>query len=469
MSSTADDRRPSSVAVSDSVPTTIFAPALRVTTSGILLIVTLIAFEAIAVAAALPTAARAVHGLSSYGWAFTGFLVANVVGMVASGQICDARGPRLPLIGGLVAFLGGLLTSGTAAQMWQLVLGRVVQGLGGGLLITAIYVVIGTRYPGELSAKVFAAFASAWVLPSLIGPLAAGTLAEHASWRWVFLGLVPFVLVGAAALVPALREIGPAAAVEGARLSARRLVSAFATALGVAALENAGQHRSIVAYVLGAAGLLAVIWGLRTLLPTGTIRVRPGVSAPVALRGLLAGAFFGVDALLPLTLTLQHDYSPTAAAVPLMVAGPAWAIGSWWQGRPRVAETGRRHVIRAGFLFVGLGAVLVALAAQPDLPGGLAYLAWSVAGLGAGLAMSSVSVLLLDFTTPADRGSDSAALQIADVVSSAVTTGIGGVLIAAAASGLLGYTAAFTALDLTMAALAVIGAALASRARCATC
>ena len=85
------------------ISTSVFAPAYRLTSAGILILVTLIAFEAMAVAAALPTAARELHGVGAIGWAFTAFLVANVVGLVVSGQICDTRGPRLATAAGLVA------------------------------------------------------------------------------------------------------------------------------------------------------------------------------------------------------------------------------------------------------------------------------------------------------------------------------------------------------------------------------
>jgi MFS family permease len=111
----------------------IFSPALRSTSGGILVLVTLIAFEAMAVAAALPTAAREVHGIAAIGWAFTGFLVSDLVGMVVSGQVCDRRGPRLPMVVGLGGFTAGLAVAGTATSMAQLVAGRCVQGFGGGL------------------------------------------------------------------------------------------------------------------------------------------------------------------------------------------------------------------------------------------------------------------------------------------------------------------------------------------------
>lgn len=450
----------------EGAPTSIFSPTLRATSVGLLILITLIAFEAMAVAAALPTAARAVHGLGAFGWAFTGFLAANVVGMIASGQLSDNRGPRLPLGAGFGCFLAGLVLSGTATTMVQLVAGRIVQGLGGGLMITAVYVVIGQAYPERLRPPLFGATASAWVVPSLIGPVVSGALAQHASWRWAFLGLVPFTIAGGVLMIPVLRSLHRPERT-GALRDPSRLVRALAVAGGVAALEQAGQHPSLAAGGLAVAGLLALGWGLRPLLPAGAFRVRPGVAAPIALRGLLAGAFFGIEAVVPLSLSQQHGYGATAAGLPLTAAGFAWAAGSWWQGRVDDSRgpQARIALIRTGFALMAVAAGVMALAAVPALPGWLAYPSWLLAGLGAGLTMSSVGVLMLKYTTDADRGADSAALQLSDATSSALTTGIAGVLVAAAARGAISSTTGFVSLDLAMGAIAVAGALLAGRAR----
>lgn len=447
-------------------PRSIFSTALRPTSIGLLILITLIAFEAMAVSAALPTAAREVNGLAAYGWAFTGFLVANVVAMVASGQISDARGPRPPLVAGLVAFVAGLVLAGTATTMTQLVAGRVVQGIGSGLMITAVYVVIGQVYPERLRPAVFAATSSAWVVPSLIGPVLSGLLTEHASWRWVFLGLVPFTVIGGLLMLPGLaaaREPSP----DADAADPQRLVRAVAVAAGVAALEAVGQHPSPALGVLAAAGLVAIVWGLRLLLPAGTFRVSPGTAAPVALRALMAGCFFGIESVLPLSLTVQHGYSATEAGLPLAASGVSWALGSWWQGRP-VADDGtarRILLLRVGFACLAVAACGMALAAVPQAPGWFAYPAWFLAGIGAGLTMSSVGVLLLRYTTDATRGSDSAALQLGDATASAVTTGVAGVLVATAARGAIGMTAAFVTLDLLMGAVAITGLLTSGRAR----
>jgi MFS family permease len=444
----------------------IFDPDLRATSTGLLILITLIAFEAMAVSAALPTAARAVHGLGAFGWAFTGFLVANVVGMVASGQLSDSQGPRLPLVAGLGCFLGGLVLSGTATTMVQLVSGRVVQGLGSGLMITAVYVVVGQAYPERLRPPLFAATSSAWVVPSLVGPAVSGALAQHASWRWVFLGLVPFAVLGGLLMVPVLRSLHRTG--EPSRLAdPARLLRALAVAAGVAGLEQAGQHPSVLSLAGGVAGIGALVWGLRALLPAGTFRVRPGVAAPIAMRGILAGAFFGVESTVPLSLSVQHGYGATVAGLPLAASGFSWAAGSWWQGRIDDSRGPQRRIvlIRAGYAFLVIAAAGMALAVVPALPGWLAYPAWLIAGLGAGLTMSSVSVLLLNYTNDADRGADSAALQLSDATSSAITTGLAGVLVAAAARGAITDTAAFVSLDLAMAVVAGVGVLVAGRAR----
>jgi MFS family permease len=462
-----DDGQVGEDARTATTPRTIFSGPLRTTSSGILVLITFVAFEAMAVAVALPSAARDLRGLEQFGWAFTGFLAANVLGMVASGEVSDRRGPRLPLVVGVAAFLTGLLLAGTATTMLQLVVGRVVQGLGGGILITAVYVVIGTEYPESLRPKFFAALATAWVLPSLIGPIVAGAMTEHLGWRSVFLALVPMVVAGAVLMVPVLRSLTRLSAEPPARVDTGRIGHAGAVAVGVSALAHAGQSPSPVSVAAGAVGLVAMAWGLRVLLPAGTFQVRRGVSAPVAMRGLFAGAFFGMESIVPLSMSQQHGYGPLAAGLPLACGGVAWAVGSWWQGRDASGDEQERRVrlVRVGFTLVTACALAVAFAAHPWAPGWLIYPAWAAGGLGAGMAMTTANVLLLRYTNDADRGADSAALQLSDATSSALTTGVAGLLVAAAVRGSLGYTTAFVTLGLAMAAVAFVGVLLAGRVR----
>ena len=94
--------------------------------------------------------------------------------------------------------------------MWQLIAARVVQGLAVGLLITAMYVVMGEVYPDQVRPRMFAALATSWVVPGLVGPVVAGWVTEQLSWRWVFGGLAPFAALGGLLLLPSLRQLRPA-------------------------------------------------------------------------------------------------------------------------------------------------------------------------------------------------------------------------------------------------------------------
>lgn len=456
-----------SVAQAGPEPASIFAPSMRATTFGLLTLITMIAFEAMAVAPALPTAARDLHGIGAYGWAFTAFLLGNVIGMVAAGQHSDTHGPRLPLLGGMGLFVAGLLVAGSSTTMAQLVVARGVQGLGGGLIITSAYVVIGETYSEALRPKVFALTASAWLVPSLLGPVVSGVLTQHASWRWVFFGLVPFVVAGSLLTLPVLSTLHRPPAHDRTLGNPWRIVQAVVVGLGVAGIEEAGQHPSTPSVALGVVGAAALVWGVRGLVPPGTFRVSGGVAAPVALRGLLAGAFFGAESLVPLMLTTQHGYAATASGLPLTGAGVSWALGSWLSGRTVPGDPDRRRVrmLRLGFCCIAAAVAVVGVASVPAAPPWLAYPAWFLCGLGAGLAMPTLSVLLLLRTNDRDRGRDSAALQLADTTTSALTTGLAGILVAAAARSALGYTSAFVTLDAAMVVLALGGAVLAVRTR----
>ena len=432
----------------------------RLTSAGLLMLVTFVAFESMAVATAMPTAVTQLDGLAWYGWPFSAYLVASVLGMVLGGDLDDRRGSRVALLAGVLVFAAGLLAAGLSGHMAVFVAARAVQGVGGGIIAVSLYVVAGRAYRPELRPRLFAAFSAAWVLPALIGPVVAGLITTQAGWRWVFLALLPLVAVGLVLLLPALRRFG---APEGAAppASARRWWALLA-GVGVGALQYAGQRLDLLAVGIAAAGVAALVAGLRPLLPGGTVRARPGLPAVIAGRGLLAGAFFGMDALLPLSLTQLHGYSPTAAGIPLTAGAIGWAVASQWQGRrPDVA---RVALLRAGFLLLALGLAGTALVTLPGLHGWPTYLSWAVAGLGMGLGMPSLSVLLLDQSAEDRRGADSAAFQVADVTGCALSVGVVGVLVAAGASGLLALSTAVLLAVAVLAGLAVLGAAVAPRA-----
>ncbi|MGY2084678.1 MFS transporter [Blastococcus sp. SYSU DS0539] len=446
--------------MSDGGSASVFDRAHRLTTAGLLMLVTFVAFEAMAVATAMPTAVAELDGLAWYAWPFSAYLVASVVGMVLGGDVGDRRGPRVALLTGVAVFAAGLLAAGLAGSMAVLVAARAVQGVGGGVIAVSLYVVAGQAYAPALRPRLFGAISAAWVLPALIGPVVSGLVTTHLTWRLVFLGLLPLILLGLGLVLPAVR--GLAVPEDGEPPAPARRWWALLAGAGIALLQYAGQRADLLAVGLAVAGLAALVAGLRPLLPAGTAAVRAGLPAVVASRGLLAGAFFGMDTLLPLALTELHGYPAAAAGVPLTAGALGWAVASQLQGRR--PDWSRVVVLRAGFLLLAAGLAGTALITVPGLGGWPAYLTWGVAGLGMGLGMPSLGVLLLDSSPEHRRGADSAAFQIADVTGSALLVGVVGVLVAASVTGALPLSGAVLAGVAVLTVVALAGAAVAPRA-----
>jgi MFS family permease len=390
--------------------------------------VSLGAFEAMAVATAMPTVAAALDGVTAYALAFGLPLATSVVGMVLAGVWSDARGPAWAMRTGVAAFVLGLLVAGLAPAMPVLAAGRAVQGLGSGLFSVALYVVVARVVAPALRPRMFAAFAAAWVLPAVVGPPLAGLLVETAGWRWVFL-LAAVLAVPAALLVePALhgcgQDDGPATT-----KGWHRVLWAVGAAAGAAGLHQAGQLSGMAALVLGGAAVVAVAVSVPTLLPAGSLVARPGLPAVIAVRGLLSAAFFAAEAFLPLLLSHERGLPPTLAGLVLTVAALTWSTGSWLQGRDNAPS--RSAMLRAGTALIAVGVVAAGLTVLPAVPLAMAVVGWAAAGLGMGLAYPTLSVLTLELSAPSEQGTNSSALQIADALFAALVLALTGALFAA--------------------------------------
>ncbi|GAA3432544.1 MFS transporter [Kutzneria kofuensis] len=433
----------------------LWAPDRRAATTGLLMLVTLAAFESMGVTTALPTLVHDLRGESLYSWPFTMFLATQVVGNVLGGRVCDRRGPAPMLIVGPLLFALGLLVAGTAGDMTQLLVGRALQGLGGGAEVVAVYVAIARVYPERDRPVVIGAMSAAWVVPSLVGPTIAGLVTQYLNWHWIFLGLVPFVLTGWALVVLVARRLPAFEPTDGQRRRGQ-VVAAVAAAVGLAVLGWAGDHPDAVGIAVVAAGLALLAPAVLVLLPKGTVTARVGLPSAVLARSLMSGAFMGSEAFLPLVLQQVHGYPPALAGVPLTTAAVGWAIGSWLQARrPGVSEA---LLMRWGFLGITSGVALVTLVAPAWGPAWLAGPAWAVSGIGMGLATSSVSVLVLRLSPETERGFNTAALQMSDLFGQSVLIGLGGVLVA-----LLGPTAGWTPLNAVLVVSTLLGGLVLSR------
>lgn len=389
------------------VTQSILGPAYRRLSIGIVATVVFIAFESMAVATAMPKAVPDLDGLALYAFAFSAFFTASLFAMVVSGEMCDRRGPRRPLIIGTSAFTVGLLLAGSAQSMWPFLAGRATQGLGGGMVIVALYVVVGRAYPEQMRPRIFAAMSAAWVVPSIVGPLMAGLVTDHLSWRWVFLGIAPLVLIPVTLALPSVTAVD-APPPGGAAQRQGRKRYALATAVGMGLLQYAGTRPGLLAVGLAVLAVAVVARTVPRLLPPGTMRLRRGLPTVVAMRGILAGAFFGTEAFLPLLLVAERGLSATLAGLSLTGGALGWAAGSWYQGRTATVAP-RYLLVRVGCLLIALAISAVGLALIPAVPVVVTMLAWSVGAFGMGMSMASISVLLFQLSPVGEHGANAAA------------------------------------------------------------
>ncbi|MFD9728836.1 MFS transporter [Streptomyces sp. NPDC059072] len=456
-------------------PGGVLGPAYRTLSVGIISVVFLIAFEATAVGTAMPVAARELDGIGLYAFGFSAYFTTSLFGMVLSGQWADRQGPLRPLTVGIGAFAAGLVCSGTAQVMGVFVLGRAVQGFGGGLVIVALYVVVSRAYEERLRPAIMAAFAASWVVPSIVGPLASGTVTEHLGWRWVFLGIPVLVVVPLCVALPAIRRTasGPVGG-EPVAFDRRRIRLALGISVGAGLLQYAAQDLEWWSLVPGAVGAALLVPAVLGLLPRGTYRARRGLPSVVLLRGVAAGSFIAAESFVPLMLVTQRGLSPTMAGFSLALGGVTWAGGSWVQSKGRMAPY-RERLMVAGMVMVALAIATAPAVLIASVPVWTVAVSWAVGCLGMGLVIGSTSVLLLKLSAPQEAGANSAALQISDALANVVLLAAGGAAFAALGGGAVGaghdpaagagaaHPAAFLVVFLPMACVALVGAWVSTR------
>jgi MFS family permease len=435
----------------------------RAATVGGVSLVFIAAFEALAVATIMPTVAHDLDGERWFALAFAATVATSVVGMVLAGQWADRRGAAGPLLTSVTLFGIGLAVAGAAPDMGLLVVGRVAQGLGAGGLTVALYVLVAQAYDEVDRPRILGAYAAAWVVPGIVGPLLAGTVTDLVGWRWVFLGLVGVSAAAALLLVPTLVSLGNAP-VDDAPVPpgshGRRLLHAvvLATAVLAASLVAGGGVGGAV-LGLGAAGV--ALAAVRGLLPAGTLRAAPGLPAVVSVRGLASGTFVAAEAFLPYLLQVQYDVAVWLSGLVLTGATLGWAAASYVQGRLGTSVPDAR-LLRVGSVNLVVGMLVVLTVAALHLPSPLVGLGWVITASGMGLIYPRVTSYALARAGASDRGTASAAVALSDSTGAAIALAVAGFTFTAlGGSDMLG---AFVAVLTFTAGLAVVTAVAARRA-----
>jgi len=397
-------------------------------TTGLVLAVVVIAFDGLAITTAMPTAVRELGGLGGYGWVFSAFMLANVVGIALTGVRVDRAGPLGPLVAGVVCFALGLVIGGFAPSMAILIAGRAVQGFGAGALGAVVYAAVAAWYDEDERPSMLAMLSTAWVIPGLVGPSVSGVVTDFVGWRIVFFGLVPVALVAGGMCVAAFRT---RSWTPSPTAGATPFLSALLVSGGVLVALAGLEARGAVSAVLVVGGMVTAVVALRRLVPAGTLRAAPGLPAAVAAVGLTSVAFFGAETFFPLLVTGLRKQPSTIAGLALTGASLSWTAGAWIQAR-EAPRRSRRAMATTGLVILGVGVAGIGSAVVETVSMVWPIAAWTVAGLGMGIAYTTVNLTVLEEAPEDGQGTASAAMQLMNVLGVALGAGLGGALIARA-------------------------------------
>lgn len=278
--------------------------------AGVLLSMLLAALDQTIIAPAMPTIGGALGHAEYLPWLVTGYLLTATAVAPLYGKISDVYGRRPVIYAAILIFLAGSVISAMASNMLVLIVGRAVQGLGGGGLFALTQTVIGDLVPPLERARYVAWISGTWAVASVAGPLLGGTFAEHLHWSLIFWINIPLGLVAMAIINKPLKKLPIAARhhrIDG--WGAALLVAA--TALLLLALNWGGSlYPWDSPEILGLLGCSALFWGGLALRLTRA--VEPLVSLEVlgnriVLAGtlcmfMLQGSSVGLSVYLPLYL-----------------------------------------------------------------------------------------------------------------------------------------------------------------------
>lgn len=407
----------------------IFAPRYLALSIGIILAAMTIGFEGLAVTTVAPAIAGDLQGIHLFGWIFSAYLLAQIIGTLVIGRQIDRKGPALLFGIAILLFAVGLVVAAVATNMYVLIGSRALQGFGAGAMYTCIYTAISLSYPDELRAKILGALGTAYVLPSMLGPYVAGLIAQYWSWRFVFWGVLPFLLLAVILSLPVFRKLKMPSVQAKNETGVVGLSVLLAIGTGLF-LSGLGMLPKLTGIILLVAGLVLMIFPLRKLLPTGTFTFRSGLSSLIASRGLFFAAYVCTQNFLVLALTDTKGLAADRAGLVVASAALSWCIVAILQARWDAADQGRGRNKRiiAGILLMLLG--IAVMAWVPTLTVTVAVLGEIIAGIGIGLAHTTSGTVAFSLAKEGESGQVSGSLQFADSFTPGVAVGIGGAIIA---------------------------------------
>jgi MFS family permease len=403
------------------------------------------AADSLVTATIAPAIVEDLDGIAYINWTISLYQVGAIIAGAAAAVLCARWGIKRIFMGATLVYAGGCVMAAAAPSMGILVLGRLVQGLGGGMLLSLSYVAIEAWFAPKLWGRLFAITATIWGGGSLLGPLIGGAFSGRHLWRgafWVFT-VQALVLCALAALWM------PATARKAAPLSRwpvmPLLILSAATLIIAEAGAASGLQGGVAASIIGCVAGTALLYlaarldrrALVRLLPAQLLDVAHPIGAGLVMVFTLAMSTVGFWTYGPLILKLLFDTKPLVTGYILAGEAIAWSVAT--MAASRVTPADDQWLIRAGAVSIAVGAAGFAVAVpEGSLSGTVACALLQGAGFGA--CWPAIVQRIVRLSEPADRSLASSSVSTMQRIGYAVGTAAVG--IAANMSGLSGSISA---------------------------
>lgn len=280
----------------------------------------------------LPSVVEDIGGLDYYAWNTTLFVVASIIGSTLAVKLLRAVGPRKAYAISACIFALGTLICALSPTMPVLLIGRFVQGFGGGFMLALSYAMIRIVFPEALWPRAMALVSGMWGVATLVGPAVGGIFAEMGEWRMAFWSVVPAALLFAMMAVFVLPDMRHKSE-EANNLPWMQLslltLAVFAVSLGSVSPEVLWNTIGIgTAIVLIGIMIRLENTSTKRLLPRGSFSFSQPLGPLVATMALLALTVTSIEVFIPLFLQVLHHQTPLIAGYLAALMGAGWTLGS---------------------------------------------------------------------------------------------------------------------------------------------